>query len=75
MAKYTVFVGGAEVNDYLLSEAQAEALVQAYREDGYDDAHKVQIDDNYLRLAWAIVKCDHVFIQDGKCTRCEKELG
>jgi hypothetical protein len=38
MIKYTVWVGGTEVNDYYLeSEADAEKLADEYREDGYDD--------------------------------------
>lgn len=35
--KYTVWVGGIEVNDYLMSKTDAEALAEEYREDGYDD--------------------------------------
>jgi hypothetical protein len=39
---YTVWVGGTEVNDYLLSKEDAERLAQEYRDKGYDD---VVIDD------------------------------
>ena len=74
MSKYTVFVEGTEVADHALSEAQADRLVQMYHDDGYETAHKVEIDSSYLRLAWAIVKCDHIFIQDGKCTKCEEKV-
>jgi len=35
--QYTVWVGGGEVNDYLLSKDEAEALAKAYIDDGYDD--------------------------------------
>ena len=35
--KYTVFVGGVEVNDYYLSEAKANNLALQYVNDGYDD--------------------------------------
>jgi hypothetical protein len=35
--KYTVWVGGIEVNDCLLSLEKAENLAFEYREDGYDD--------------------------------------
>jgi hypothetical protein len=34
---YTVFVGGVEVNDYLLPKKRAERLARQYRMDGYDD--------------------------------------
>ena len=34
---YTVWVGGVEVNDHLLSKSAAEALADEYRADGYDD--------------------------------------
>jgi len=34
---YTVWVGGTEVNDYLLSLADAEKVKQEYNNDGYDD--------------------------------------
>ncbi len=38
---YTVWVGGVEVNDHLLSKENAEALAKHWIEQGYDD---VQID-------------------------------
>ncbi len=38
---YTVWVGGVEVNDHLLSKENAEALAKYWIEQGYDD---VQID-------------------------------
>jgi hypothetical protein len=34
---YTVFVGGAEVNDNLLTLEQANRLADEYAFDGYDD--------------------------------------
>ena len=40
MKKYTVFVGGTEVNDYMFSSVDkkyAEKVAQAWRDDGYDD--------------------------------------
>ena len=40
MKKYTVFVGGTEVNDYMFSSADkkhTEKVAQAWRDDGYDD--------------------------------------
>lgn len=36
-ARYTVWVGGGEVNDELLTKAQAEKLAEDYRSKGYDD--------------------------------------
>ena len=35
--KYTVFVGGVEVNDYLLTKKEADLLAFEYKIDGYDD--------------------------------------
>ena len=37
MEKHSVWVGGVEVNDYLLSRQQAEELAEEYKADGYDD--------------------------------------
>lgn len=34
---YTVFVGGVEVTDFLLTKSEAEELAQAWIECGYDD--------------------------------------
>lgn len=36
-ARFTVWVGGVEVNDYLLTHAQATELAQMWREDGHED--------------------------------------
>ena len=35
--EFTVWVGGTEVNDYLLTEVEALALADEYLDDGYDD--------------------------------------
>jgi hypothetical protein len=35
--KYTVWVGGIEVNDFYLTKEQAEDLAFEYEQDGYDD--------------------------------------
>lgn len=43
MKKYSVWVGGVEVNDYLLTKKEAENLAREYRKAGYDD---VVIDKN-----------------------------
>ena len=37
MNKYSVFVGGVEVNDYSLALEKARELADRYRLDGYDD--------------------------------------
>lgn len=37
MKKYSVWVGGCEVNDYYLTKEDAEFLAKGYEEDGYDD--------------------------------------
>ena len=43
MSNYTVWVGGVEVNDYLLTKEQADQLAQKFLVDGYDD---VQVEEN-----------------------------
>lgn len=35
--RYTIWVGGTEVNDYYLPLEKAEALAQGFIDDGYDD--------------------------------------
>lgn len=37
MKKYTVWVGGVEVNDYLLTKENADKLAEQYKNDSYDD--------------------------------------
>jgi hypothetical protein len=37
MDKWTVWVGGSEVNLVYLSEAQAQNMAQAWKDRGYDD--------------------------------------
>lgn len=37
MKRYTVWVGGLEVNHFLLSKKQAIAIASEWWEDGYDD--------------------------------------
>lgn len=37
MEKWSVWVGGGEVNLVYLSKAQAEGMAQAYIAEGYDD--------------------------------------
>lgn len=44
MKKYSVWVGGSEVNDYYLTKEQAEDLAEEYKEDGYDDVVIEEID-------------------------------
>ncbi len=36
-ARFTVWVGGTEVNDYLLTHAQAIKLAEVWKQDGYED--------------------------------------
>lgn len=35
--RYTVYVGGSEVNDRYLTESEATSLALCYEADGYDD--------------------------------------
>jgi len=35
--RYSVWVGGIEVNDYYLDYAKAQKLAEVYKTDGYDD--------------------------------------
>jgi len=44
--KYTVFVGGAEVNDWYLTWGQAVLLSQSYEVQGYDDVAIVCVSTN-----------------------------
>lgn len=44
--KYTVFVGGAEVNDHLLTWGQAVLLSQSYDVQQYDDVAIVDTNTN-----------------------------
>lgn len=37
MKKFSVWVGGTEVNDQLLTREEAENLAFEYEDDGYDD--------------------------------------
>ena len=37
MKKYTIFVGGLEINDFYLSKKQADDLAAEYISQGYDD--------------------------------------
>jgi hypothetical protein len=43
-ARYSVWVGGGEVNDYWITKKQAEYLKLHYKNEGYDD---VSIVDNF----------------------------
>lgn len=45
MKKYSVWVGGCEVNDYYLTKAEAEDLAEEYKEDGYDDVFIEEVED------------------------------
>ena len=37
MSKWTVWVGGSEVNSYYLDKDQSESIAQAWKDKGYDD--------------------------------------
>lgn len=37
MKKFSVWVGGTEVNDQLLTREEAESLAFEYEDEGYDD--------------------------------------
>ena len=41
--KYTVYVGGVEVNSFYLSSKEAKQLAQIYKMDGYTDVKIVKI--------------------------------
>lgn len=43
--KYTVWVGGVEVNDFYLSKEKADALALEYENDGYDDVVVEKIEE------------------------------
>ena len=49
LKEYTVWVGGTEVNDFLLTKEKAEELAESYIEDGYDDVAIDKVDDDYLK--------------------------
>lgn len=34
---FTVWVGGVQVHDYVLSKTEAERIAHIYKTDGYDD--------------------------------------
>ena len=50
LKEYTVWVGGTEVNDFLLTKEKSEELAESYIEDGYDDVAIDKVDDDYLKL-------------------------
>ena len=41
-SRYTVWIGGTEVNDFLLNKSEADVLANTYKNQGHDD---VQIQD------------------------------
>lgn len=43
--KYIVWVGGVEVNDYLLTRKEAKILAGIYEEEGYNDVIIEKIND------------------------------
>lgn len=53
---FTVWVGGVEVNDRLLTHAKAQALANGYIDADYDDVHVVNVsaetDDGAVYTVW-----------------------
>ena len=45
VAKYSVWVGGAEINDYYLTKEEAEFWRGVYLAQGYDDAQIEEINN------------------------------
>ena len=45
---WSVWVGGVEVNDYLLTEAEAQALAKEWKEDDYEDVAIDEYSDKEL---------------------------
>jgi hypothetical protein len=43
--RFTVWVGGVEVNDVLLTKQKADELAFEYEEDGYDDVVVEEVGD------------------------------
>jgi len=43
-ARFSVWVGGGEVNDFLVTREEAEDIAQAWRNKGYDDVHIEEYD-------------------------------
>ena len=43
MKKFSVYVGGMEVNDYYMTQAQAENLASQYED--YDDVAIIEVND------------------------------
>jgi hypothetical protein len=37
MNNWTVWVGGGEINDYLLTEKEAQEVAQVWKDKGYDE--------------------------------------
>ena len=45
LGNFTVWVGGGEVNDYLLSYDSAMKLADQFVADGYDDVHVLEVQE------------------------------
>ena len=43
--RYTVWVGGTEINDHFVAQNKAKAIAQVWIESGYEDVAIVKIDD------------------------------
>ena len=44
MNKYTIWVGGTEVNDYYVDKKTADRIAEEYKLSGYDDVKIKKID-------------------------------
>ena len=42
--RFSVFVGGAEVNDFYLTEEEADRVYHEYLAEGYDDVQMVDME-------------------------------
>lgn len=48
--RYTVWVGGIEINDYLMPKEEAVQLANLYRKQGYVDVHIEKIPKNENKI-------------------------
>ena len=46
MAKFVVWVGGGEINDYYLTESQADEIVAIWQAMGYEEVVKQEITES-----------------------------
>ena len=51
MNRYTVWVGGTEVNDHLLNKREADALANTYKHQGHDDVQIQEIEPKIVSMS------------------------